>query len=69
MGQRSNTETIIAILKAFLDRKSWQQAELARHVGVQPATIHKQLTELAASGVPRSRATRSTPCCAPTSRT
>lgn len=52
MGQRSNTETIITILKAFLDRKTWKQAELARHVGVLPATIHKRLTELAASGVP-----------------
>lgn len=54
MGQRSKTETVIAILKAFLDHKTWQQAELARHVGVQPATIHKQLMELAEYGVPLS---------------
>ena len=52
MGQRSNTETIIAILQAFLDHKTWKQAALARHVGVGAATIHKRLTELAASGVP-----------------
>lgn len=39
MGQRSNTETIVAILKAFLDQRTWKQADLARLVGVQPATI------------------------------
>ncbi len=52
MGQRSNTETIIAILKAFLDQRTWKQADLARHVGVAPATIHKRLIELSDSGVP-----------------
>jgi predicted DNA-binding transcriptional regulator YafY len=52
VGQRSNTETIIAVLKAFLDQRTWKQADLARHVGVQPATIHKRLEELAANGVP-----------------
>ncbi len=52
VGQRSNTETIVAILKAFLDQRTWKQAELARHVGVTPATIHKRLEELRASGIP-----------------
>jgi predicted DNA-binding transcriptional regulator YafY len=52
VGQRSNTETIVAILKAFLDQRTWKQADLARHVGVRPATIHKRLQELLASGVP-----------------
>jgi predicted DNA-binding transcriptional regulator YafY len=52
VGQRSNTETIVAILKAFLDHRTWKQADLARHVGVQPATVHKRLEELRASGVP-----------------
>ncbi len=52
MGQRSNTETIIAILKAFLDQRTWKQADLARHVGVLPATIHKRLLELSSNGVP-----------------
>lgn len=52
MGQRSNTETITAILKAFLDQRTWKQADLARHVGVQTATIHKILVELTANGVP-----------------
>jgi predicted DNA-binding transcriptional regulator YafY len=52
VGQRSNTETIVAILKAFLDTRTWKQADLARHIGVQPATIHKRLVELRAAGIP-----------------
>ena len=52
MGQRSNTETIVAILKAFLDKRTWKQADLARHIGVQAATIHKRLMELRAAGIP-----------------
>ena len=52
MGQRSNTETIVAILKAFLDQRTWKQADLARHVGVSAATIHKRLEELRANGIP-----------------
>jgi predicted DNA-binding transcriptional regulator YafY len=52
VGQRSNTETIVAILKAFLDRRTWKQADLARHIAVQPATLHKRLVELRANGVP-----------------
>lgn len=52
MGQRSNTETIVAILKAFLDQRTWKQADLARHIGIQPATLHKRLVELQAIGIP-----------------
>jgi predicted DNA-binding transcriptional regulator YafY len=52
VGQRSSTETIVAILKAFLDTRTWKQADLARHIGVQPATLHKRLVELRASGIP-----------------
>jgi predicted DNA-binding transcriptional regulator YafY len=52
VGQRSNTETIVAILKAFLDTRTWKQADLARRIGVQPATVHKRLIELRASGIP-----------------
>jgi predicted DNA-binding transcriptional regulator YafY len=55
VGQRSNTETIAAILKAFLDQRTWKQADLARHVGVQPAAIRKRLDELVASGIPLQR--------------
>lgn len=52
VGQRSQSETLAAILKAFLDQRTWKQADLARRVGVQAATIKKQLEELRASGVP-----------------
>ena len=52
VGQRSQSETLAAILKAFLDQRTWKQADLARHVGVLPATIKKHLEELRASGVP-----------------
>ena len=38
--------------KAFFDQRTWKQADLARHVGVLPATIKKHLEELRASGVP-----------------
>lgn len=52
MGSRSSTETVVAILKAFLDQRTWKQAELARHVGVSPAAAHKCLVELQQYGVP-----------------
>lgn len=52
MGSRSNTETIVAILKAFLDQRTWTQAALARHVSVSSATMHKRLCELQATGIP-----------------
>ncbi len=52
VGQRSNTETIVAILKAFLDHRTWKQADLARHVGVSTAALHKRLVELQSEGVP-----------------
>lgn len=52
MGTRSSTETIVAILKALLDRRTWKQADLARHVGVSAAALHKRLLELQASGIP-----------------
>jgi predicted DNA-binding transcriptional regulator YafY len=52
VGSRSNTETIVAILKAFLDQRTWKQADLGRHVGVATPVIQKRLRELQASGIP-----------------
>jgi predicted DNA-binding transcriptional regulator YafY len=52
MGQRSRTATVVAILQAFLQRRSWKQAELARHVDVTVAALRKHLTELTTSGFP-----------------
>jgi predicted DNA-binding transcriptional regulator YafY len=55
MGQRSKTETIVAILQAFLQTRSWRQADLARHVRVSVAALRKHLNELSASGFPLER--------------
>jgi predicted DNA-binding transcriptional regulator YafY len=52
LGQRSNTETLAAILKAFLDDRTWKQADLARRIEVLPATVRKHLEELRNSGIP-----------------
>jgi hypothetical protein len=54
VGARSNTETIVAILEAFLDRRTWRKAELACHLGVTTSTIHKRLCELQPHGIPLS---------------
>jgi hypothetical protein len=34
VGSRSNSLTIVAILKAFIDQRTWKQADLARKIGV-----------------------------------
>lgn len=52
MGQRSSTETVIALLQAFLKQRTWKQVDLARHVGTSAGTIHKRLVELCEQGVP-----------------
>lgn len=52
MGQRSNTETIVAIVQAFLQARSWKQPTLAEHVGVKVPALRKRLNELAAQGFP-----------------
>ena len=33
MGTRDNYETITRVMQAFVARRTWQQAELSRHVG------------------------------------
>ena len=52
MGSRSSTETVAALLKAFLDQRTWKQADLARRVEVASATIRKRLVELQSTGIP-----------------
>ncbi len=52
MGQKSNTETIVAILKAFLDQRTWTQAALADHLGMGRDATRKRLVELQSSGIP-----------------
>ena len=52
MGRRSAAESVIAILTAFIERRTWRQAHLARRVGITPAQVRKQLLELERHGVP-----------------
>lgn len=51
VGQRSRTETVAAVLAAFLARREWSQAALAREVGVSTQALRKLLEELCAGGV------------------
>lgn len=55
MGQRSKTETVVAIFQAFLQKRSWRQPALARHVDIGVAALRKHLMELSASGFPIER--------------
>jgi hypothetical protein len=55
VGQRSSTETVVAIVQAFLRRRTWSQAELARDVGIAVPALRKRLVELTASGFPLER--------------
>jgi predicted DNA-binding transcriptional regulator YafY len=50
MGQRSPTETLFGIIAAFVEKRTWTQAELARRLETKPETIRKHLTELQAGG-------------------
>ena len=52
MGQRSKTETVVVILQAFLQKRSWTQADLARVVDIGVPAISKHLNELADNGFP-----------------
>ncbi|MCA9641816.1 MAG: winged helix-turn-helix transcriptional regulator, partial [Myxococcales bacterium] len=52
MGARSSTETALRVLAALLEQRTWKQAELARHVGVETQTVKRCLEELEAAGVP-----------------
>lgn len=55
MGKRSGAETIVAIMAAFAEQRTWAQAELARHVDVGVPALRRRLDELSASGVPLTR--------------
>jgi len=52
MGQRSAGETIAGIYQAFLARRRWAQADLARHLGISAAALTKRLTDVSAAGMP-----------------
>ena len=52
MGARSKTETALRVLASLLEQRTWKQAELARHVGVETQTVKRCLEELELAGVP-----------------
>jgi len=52
MGQRSATQSVAAVMVAFLERKTWIQAELARATGLRPEALRNILRELQDSGLP-----------------
>lgn len=46
MGQRSPTETVTGIVCAFLERRTWAQADLARKLEMTTPALRKRLREL-----------------------
>src|SRR6476620_5587695 len=55
MGQRSSTSTIVAIVQAFLEERTWSQASLARRIDIAVPALRKRLEELQGSGFPLER--------------
>lgn len=55
MGRKGGTETISAVLLAFLAERVWKQSELARRVGVERKTLVSVLTSLQQGHVPLER--------------
>jgi proteasome accessory factor C len=55
VGQRSQTETLAGVYQAFLQRRTWKQAELARELGVSVEAVRRILNELRANGMPLDR--------------
>lgn len=51
MGQRSNTKTLFGIVAAFVEKKTWRQDELAKHLDTSSETVRKYLNELRAGGL------------------
>lgn len=55
MGQRTPTETLFGIIAAFVERRTWSQAELAKRLETRTETVRKQLGELVTAGFKLSR--------------
>lgn len=55
MGRKSGSESAVALLVAFLERRQWSQAALAERLGVSVATVRVRLRELSEAGVPLER--------------
>lgn len=52
MGQKSAGESIAAIIQAFLKRRTWSQAELARHVELGVPALRRRILDLQTAGMP-----------------
>jgi len=50
VGQRTPTETLFGIVAAFVEKRQWTQAELARKLETTSETIRRRLGELQAGG-------------------
>lgn len=46
MGKRSPIEATVGIIGAFLHQRTWKQADLARHLELQPRALRKHLDEM-----------------------
>ncbi len=55
VGQRSATETLAGIYQAFLSRRVWKQADLARELGIGTEALRRTLHELQEKGMPLER--------------
>lgn len=55
MGRRSGTETLANVLLAFLEQRTWRQAELAQRVGVERKQLVRVLDDLTRAGFPLER--------------
>jgi predicted DNA-binding transcriptional regulator YafY len=55
MGQRTGTESVVAIVGAFLRERVWSQAALARELGLGVRALRARLLELQAGGIPLER--------------
>lgn len=51
MGQRSATETLFKIIACFIERPTWNQADLARELQTSSETVRKHLNDLVAGGL------------------
>jgi len=55
LGQRTSSETLIAVIVAFWRQPVWSQVDLAREVGVSGRVVRRYLDELCLSGWPLDR--------------
>src|SRR5580658_9247732 len=55
VGRRSQTETVAGIYQAFLQRRTWPQAALAKDLDLTVGTLRRVLFELQAEGMPLHR--------------